>query len=73
MMNRKEKIIVASETYLNTKPHATARQISSFLSDSTISFPGGEPTPAEVGGILSRSYKFDSKQKGSTRYYGVKK
>lgn len=73
MMNRKEKIIVASETYLNTKPHATARQISSFLSDSTINFQGGKPTPAEVGGILSRSQKFNSKHKGSTRHYEVKK
>lgn len=72
-MNRKEKIIVTSETYLNTREKATARQISSFLSDSTVNFPGGEPTAAEIAGILSRSQKFYNKQNGSTRYYGVKK
>lgn len=72
-MNRKEKIIVASETYLNTKEKATARQISAFLSDSTVNFPGGEPTTAEIAGILSRSQKFNNTQNGSTRYYGVKK
>ena len=73
MINCKEKVIATSETYLNTKLYATSRQISLFLSDVTISFSGGELTPAELGGILSRSYRCNSKYKESTRHYEVKK
>lgn len=73
MINRKEKVIATSETYLNIKPYATARQIPSFLSDVTISFSGGELIPAELVGILSHSYNSNSTYKDSTRYYEVKK
>ena len=73
MINCKEKVITTSETYLNIKLYATSRQISLFLSDVTISFSGGELTPAELGGILSHSYKSNSKYKDSTRHYEVKK
>lgn len=73
IINRKEKNIATSETYVNIKLYAIARQISSFLSDVTISFSGGELTPAELVGILSHSYKSNSTYKDSTRYYEVKK
>ena len=73
MINCKEKVITTSETYLNIKLYATSRQISLFLSDVIISFSGGELTPAELGGILSHSYKSNSKYKDSTRHYEVKK
>ena len=73
IINRKEKNIATSETYLNIKLYAIARQISSLLSDVTISFSGGELTPAELVGILSHSYKSNSTYKDSTRYYEVKK
>ena len=73
IINRKEKNIATSETYLNIKLYATSRQISLFLSDVTISFSGGELTPAELVGILSHSYKSNSTYKDSTRYYEVKK
>lgn len=73
IINRKEKNIATSETYVNIKLYAIARQISSFLSDVIISFSGGELTPAELVGILSHSYKSNSTYKDSTRYYEVKK
>ena len=73
MINCKERVIVTSETYLNIKLYATSRQISLFLSDVTISFSGGELTPAELGEILSHSYGSNSKYKDSTRHYEVKK
>ena len=73
MINCKERVIATSETYLNIKLYATSRQISLFLSDVTISFSGGELTPAELVGILSHSYKSNSTHKNSTRYYEVKK
>ena len=73
MINCKEKVITTSETYLNIKLYATSRQISLFLSDVTISFSGGELTPAELGEILSHSYSSNSKYKDSTRHYEVKK
>ena len=73
IINRKEKNIATSETYLNIKLYAIARQISSLLSDVTISFSGGELTPAELGEILSHSYSSNSKYKDSTRHYEVKK
>ena len=73
IINRKEKNIATSETYLNIKLYATSRQISLFLSDVTISFSGGELTPAELVGILSHSYKSNSTYEDSTRYYEVKK
>ena len=73
MINRKEKVIATSETYLNIKLYATSRQISLFLSDVTISFSGDELTPAELGEILSHSYKSNSKHKDSTIHYEVKK
>ena len=72
MINCKERVIATSETYLNIKLYATSRQISLFLSDVTISFSGGELTPAELVGILSHSYKSNSTHKNSTRYYEVK-
>ena len=71
--NRKEKNIAMSETYLDIKLYTIVRQISSFLSDVTISFSGGELTPAELVGILSHSYKSNSTHKNSTRYYEVKR
>ena len=73
MINCKERVIATSETYLNIKLYATSRQISLFLSDVTISFSGGELTPAELVGILSHSYKSNSIYKDSIRYYEVKK
>lgn len=73
IINRKEKNIATSETYVNIKLYAIARQISSFLSDVIISFSGGELTPAELVGILSHSYKSNSTYKDSIRYYEVKK
>ena len=73
MINCKERDIATSETYLNIKLYATSRQISLFLSDVTISFSGGELTPAELGEILSHSYSSNSKYKDSTRHYEVKK
>ena len=73
MINCKERVIATSETYLNIKLYAISRQISLFLSDVTISFSGGELTPAELVGILSHSYKSNSTYKDSTKYYEVKK
>ena len=56
-MIRRDKILIAVETYLNLKDMATSRQISSFLSNSSLSL-GSAPTPAEIGRLLGASKKF---------------